>query len=99
MAERGLPDLDTAGQPHGSIFLSRAGTLAPIFAVGGIALCLSIVGFGAGILLLVISALFAVVGVIGHYGLRTSTVTHSVTTRPRAIRLQPTAPLASLHHD
>ena len=76
MAERGLPDLHAAGRQRASIFLSRAGTLAPIFAVGGIALCLSIVGFGAGILLLVISALFACGGVIGHYGLRTTSLSH-----------------------
>ena len=99
MAERGLPGLHTAGRQHASSFLSRAGSLAPIFAVGGIALCLSMVGLGSGILLLVISALFAVVGVIGHYGLRTTSLTHGVAMNRRAIRFPPTESLASLHHD
>ena len=99
MAERGLPGLHTAGRQHASSFLSRAGTLAPIFAVGGIALCLSMVGLGSGILLLVISALLAISGIIGRYGLRTTSLAHSVTTKPRALRLPPTESLASLHHD
>ncbi len=52
--------------------LYRAGAFAPILAVAGVALCLSIIGLGPGLLLLGIAAILGLFAVLGHYGLRSA---------------------------
>ncbi len=64
--------------------LSLAGQLAAVFAVAGFALCLTIIGFGAGLLLLGISTILGLATVVGHHALRWAHVPNSSPTHPWA---------------
>lgn len=90
---------DEGRQQASNRMLSAAGRLAPVVAVGGIALCLSIVGLGAGVLLLGVAAMMAIASAIGHYGFRSAPRPHTETPRPRAIRRPLHGLVASHHHN